>query len=228
MTGLSRLASAANHLRSAYGSPELPEWSNEWTAFLSVLLVGPAAGPDSDPLKAVLESSALASPGRDVANERTGQLVELLSPIPSAWTAKGKSVASGGGMVVDSIWRSAVRGVVQRFGFLSRIASQNSRTGSGDGRRIADVSRLRLAVFPLDRATLRVAIRHGWLDFPIEDAEAQDFFVRGLAEAEIDPREFSRLVSRVAQAHCGRVPQCDGCPLQPLLPLNGPLNPDSC
>ena len=85
-----------------------------------------------------------------------------------------------------------------------------------------------LKVFPVDRTALRVAVRHGWLDLPLEDDEAQSFFVRGLSQAEIDPREFSRLLTKIGESHCGREPKCDGCPLQPLLPPGGPLSPESC
>lgn len=225
MTELSRISNAASYLRSSYGSPELPVWSNEWTAFLSVLLVGPAADASNDQLRSILESSALAGPG-STSQTSTGQLVELLSPVP-----RGPQKAS--------LLRAVAEWWLVEFGDQSSVEwskgldhyRESLRRIRGLGPATVDqllMFAARLPVFPLDRAALRVAIRHGWLDFPVEEAEAQDFFVRSLSDAEIDPREFSRLVSRVADAHCGRVPQCDGCPLQPLLPLNGPLNPDSC
>lgn len=225
MTKSSRLANAAAELRSAYGSPEISEWPDDWTAFVGVLLAGPGADAISDPVRAVLTSTALANPGA-TAQSTTGQLVELLSPIP-----RGPQKAS--------LLRAMAEWWTTQFGDQSTVEWSNGiefyreslRRIRGLGPATVDELLLfaaRLPVFPLDRPALRVAIRHGWLDFPVEDAEAQDLFVNGLAEMEIDPRRFSRLLARVAEAHCGRIPQCEGCPLQPLLPLNGPLNPDSC
>ena len=176
-------------------------------------------------MRAVLESSALASPG-STAKTSTGQLVEILSPIP-----RGPQKAR--------LLRAVAEWWLTQFGDETspewskglEFYRESLRKIRGLGPATVDellMFAARLAVFPLDRAALRVAIRHGWLDFPFEDAEAQDFFVRSLRESEVDPRAFSRLISRVAESHCGRVPQCEGCSLQPLLPLNGPLNPDSC
>ena len=225
MTELSRIANAAVHLRAAYGSPDIPDWPNAWLAFVSILLVGPTGGAANEGVKVVLESSALASPG-STAQTSTGQLVELLAGVP-----RGPQKASLLRAVAE--WWLAQFGDKPTSEWSKGLDFYRESLRKIRGLGPATVDELlmfaaRLPVFPLDRATLRVAIRHGWLDFPIEDDAAQDFFVRGLKEAEIDPRQFSWLISRVAEAHCGRVPQCDGCPLQPLLPLNGPLNPDSC
>jgi len=225
MTELSRLANAAVHLRAAYGSPTLSDSPNGWTLFLRILLGGPAAEQSHDVLNEALETSPLATPGT-TARATTGQLVELLSGVP-----RGPQKAS--------LLRAVAEWWQTQFGDETspewsrglEFYRESLRKIRGLGPATADELLMfvaRLPVFPLDRGTLRVAIRHGWLDLPVEDGEAQDFFVRGLSESEIDPREFSRLVSRVAEAHCGREPKCEGCPLEPLLPLNGPLNPDSC
>ena len=48
-----------------------------------------------------------------------------------------------------------------------------------------------LAVFPIDRSALRVAIRHGWLDMPVEDEPAQSFFIQGLKHANINAEVFT-------------------------------------
>lgn len=225
MTELSRIAKAEAHLRSAYGSAELPAWSNDWRAFLQDLLLGPFVTAADERVRSALESPALANPGSTLQTS-TGQLVELLAGIP-----RGPQKAS--------LLRAVAEWWLNEFGDQSAVEWSKELDFYREAlRRIrglgpATVDELlmfaaRMPVFPLDRGTLRVAIRHGWLDFPVEDADAQDFFVRGLREAEIDPRAFSWLVSKVAEAHCGREPQCEGCPLQPLLPLNGPLNPGSC
>ncbi len=225
MTELTRLANADAHLRAAYGSPELPESSSGWQRFVRTLLIGPVADPISEAVREALESSALACP-QATSQTSTADLVELLAKVP-----RGSQKAS--------LLRTTANWWLTTFGDTDEpdwshgldYYRESLRKIRGLGPATVDELLLfvaRLDVFSLDRGTLRVAIRHGWLDLPVEDDESQAFFVRGLRDAAIDLREFSRLITRVAEAHCGREPRCDGCPLQPLLPPNGPLNPDSC
>ncbi len=224
MTELSRLASANALLRSAYGSPEPIESSDRWTLFLRVLLAGISREPASDNVTEALRSSTLARPAA-TAQSSTGQLVEVLAKVP-----RGPQKAS--------LLRSVANWWLTTFGddcspdWSDSVEFYRESLRKIRGLGPATVDELlmfaaQLPVFPMDRGTLRVAIRHGWLDLPLEDDESQNFFVRGLTDAEIDRREFSQLISHVAGTHCGREPKCDGCPLQSLLPPGGPLNPDS-
>jgi len=225
MPELTRLAAADAALRPAYGSPELPEAPNRWSLLLRVLLVGPNPAPLTPAMSDVLQSPLLLDP-QTASTSTTGQLVELLTPIP-----RGPQKAS----LIRAI---AAWWLAQFSSECDPDLSGNWQTARDGLRRIrglgpATVDELLLfvgqaPVFPLDRGTIRVAVRHGWLDLPLEEDDAQDFFVRGLREGQIEPRGFSMLMGRVAEAHCGREPKCDACPLQPLLPLNGPLNPESC
>lgn len=85
-----------------------------------------------------------------------------------------------------------------------------------------------LPVVPIDRATLRVLVRHGWLDLPLSDDEAQSTL---LAAAGSEIGELQRTVRRlhaVGTNYCGRIPECEACPLQACLPASGPLHPDAC
>ena len=225
MTELSRLSQAAVRLRDVYGLPELLESSNRWQTFLRVLLVGPSSESATVALDEALRTSLLVTPSA-TAQATTGQLIEQLTKIP-----RGPQKAS--------LLRAVAEWWLSNFGDdCSPEWSKGVETYRESLRRIrglgpATVDEILLfvgqsAVFPLDRGTLRVAIRHGWLDLPLEDEEAQNFFVSGLQQGNIEPRAFSLLISRVAQAHCGREPNCEDCPLQRLLPANGPLNPDSC
>ena len=222
MAKLSRLAQADAYLRAAYGNPESPEFSTTWIVFLKVLLTGP--GPASDLLNTVLCSSSFASP-QSLSQMTAGQLVEVLTGIP-----RGPQKAS--------LLRTVAQWWLAQFGEERspewprglEFYRESLRSLRGLGPATVDELLLfaaRLAVFPVDRGTLRVAVRHGWLDLPFEDEQAQSFFVDGLGAAEIEPRSFSQLVGRVAAAHCGREPHCEGCPLQPLLPKNGPINSES-
>ncbi|MDG2382831.1 MAG: endonuclease III domain-containing protein [Pirellulaceae bacterium] len=84
-----------------------------------------------------------------------------------------------------------------------------------------------LPAFVVDTYTARVFKRHGW-----SEAEADYYALQSAAEQAL-PRdvklynEFHALIVQVGKLHCGRIPQCDGCPLQSILPASGPLDPCS-
>lgn len=225
MTESSRLASATALLRAAYGSPDLDDSISDWSILVRLLLLGSSADAASGARAAVLNSPLLNRPA-ETAQANTGALVELLTPVP-----RGPQKAS--------LLRSVAAWWQNQFGDETspewstgtEFYRESLRKIRGLGPATVDELLMfvaRLPLFPLDRGTLRVAVRHGWLDLPLEDQDAQSFFIQGLRESAVDPREFSQLISQVAESHCGREPKCDGCPLQPLLPENGPLNPDSC
>lgn len=79
------------------------------------------------------------------------------------------------------------------------------------------------SVMPLDRGTMRIAVRHGWIDPAAEYDEWQSYFIRGLHDANLNPGQFSLRMARVGAAYCGKVPKCDDCPLRLLLPAGGPI-----
>jgi endonuclease-3 related protein len=78
--------------------------------------------------------------------------------------------------------------------------------------------------YPVDRATYRVLVRHGWLDSTADYDEA-----RAVVEAAVpdDPAGLSRLAAGLAalgRTTCrASVTRCERCILRPLLPEGGPL-----
>jgi endonuclease-3 related protein len=89
--------------------------------------------------------------------------------------------------------------------------------------------------YPVDRATYRVLVRHGWLDPTATYDEARDALVDpavasagvcekdpadGLADLAQDMEQLGRQFCRAA------APYCDGCPLEGLLPEGGPRGGD--
>lgn len=76
--------------------------------------------------------------------------------------------------------------------------------------------------FVADAYARRVAVRHGWAPARATyeqvqtQAEAQTPAVGGLRG------ELHALLVRVGKSHCGPKPRCAGCPLQSLLPADGP------
>lgn len=80
--------------------------------------------------------------------------------------------------------------------------------------------------YPVDRATYRILVRHGWLDPPADYDEA-----RALVEGQSpdDPSTLARLsrgFASIGREFCrAAAPKCDRCPLERFLPDGGPLDP---
>ena len=76
--------------------------------------------------------------------------------------------------------------------------------------------------WPVSRASIRIACRHGWIEPTAEYDEWQSLFVRG-CDSNVDAlRALSSRFDEIGRTHCGPKPKCEGCPLAPLLPSGGP------
>jgi endonuclease III len=80
-----------------------------------------------------------------------------------------------------------------------------------------------LAAYPLDRGSMRIAHRHGWMDARSEYDDWQAFFVSAARDADVDLQQLWRWNMQAARDFCGRNPDCETCPLNTLLPASGPL-----
>ena len=87
--------------------------------------------------------------------------------------------------------------------------------------------------YPVDRATYRVLVRHGWLDPTATYDEARDLLVDSVTDRadvlneEEDPAvelaELAHGMEQLGRRFCrAAAPHCDGCPLESLLPEGGP------
>ena len=87
---------------------------------------------------------------------------------------------------------------------------------------------LRRPVYPVDRASYRILVRHDWLDPTATYDEARAVIERPAAG---DPDVLARLsvwLERVGRDCCrAGVARCDRCPLQPFLPEGGPREPET-
>ena len=85
---------------------------------------------------------------------------------------------------------------------------------------------LKRPVYPVDRATYRAFVRHGWLDPDAGYDEAREAAVR-LAPG--DPGALARLsldFERLGREYCRvSVAKCEKCPLRPFLPEGGAVDP---
>jgi endonuclease-3 related protein len=86
---------------------------------------------------------------------------------------------------------------------------------------------LRRPVYPLDRATYRVLIRHGWAEPESSYDEARDVVERLGAEDAGVLAQLSVWFERLGREFCrASVPKCERCPLRPFLPESGPIDPN--
>ena len=90
--------------------------------------------------------------------------------------------------------------------------------------------------YPVDRATFRVLVRHGWLDSTAAYDEARDLLVERAMNAAHDLeeqavtalRDLSHGMDPLGRQFCrSAAPHCGGCPLEHLLPEGGPREVDA-
>ncbi|AGA29015.1 endonuclease III domain-containing protein [Singulisphaera acidiphila] len=83
-------------------------------------------------------------------------------------------------------------------------------------------------VYPVDRATYRILVRHGWLDPTAEYDEARSVMERPGHEDSETLNRLSGWFAQVGREFCKpSVAKCERCPLQPFLPEGGALEPDA-
>ena len=80
------------------------------------------------------------------------------------------------------------------------------------------------STIPVDRASFRILVRHGWLD-PSSDSDEARSTLESIAPDEPDRLgQLSLGLVKLGRDHCKpAAPHCEGCPLCSLLPEDGPL-----
>ncbi|WP_146449069.1 endonuclease III domain-containing protein [Bythopirellula polymerisocia] len=73
----------------------------------------------------------------------------------------------------------------------------------------------------VDAYTLRVFARHGWVPHGTSYHALQAHIAQELPEDATIYNDFHALIVEVGKKHCRKTPQCEGCPLQELLPVHG-------
>jgi endonuclease-3 related protein len=215
------LSLAIAELRNSPSSPLDAADLTAWQRCLAELLCGGNRMESLCHLLIVEWSSPMT-----VAGQSLGTMLELLKPIPRGPQKAGvvKALATWWqtefGDESQPEWsaglehyRTALRGI---RGLGPETVDRLLLFGAG------------LSVVPVDRATLRIAVRHGWIDLPVSDEAAQATMLSGLGPSLAELRDGVRRLQAIGVEFCGRVPDCERCPLKLLLPAGGPLSPDAC
>jgi endonuclease-3 related protein len=89
--------------------------------------------------------------------------------------------------------------------------------------------------YPVDRATFRILVRHGWLDVSAGYDEARELLVGHAVEQGDVPdgeaadrlNDLARGMMQVGRRYCrAAAPKCEQCPLEVVLPEGGPREVD--
>jgi endonuclease-3 related protein len=208
--------------------------------------VGVAAGLDPFPALVAVLLARVADPRRAARGLDALAGAGLLEPqaLAEGDVAEIDDALKSGGVTVPArglapIQRLARWIVEQHHGSAEELDRETHATESlreelaslnGIGPATADallLLALNRAVYPLDRATYRILVRHGWLDPSAGYDEA-----RAVVEAPCpdDPDTLARLsdwLGRIGREFCRvSAPKCERCPLRPFLPDGGPIEPE--
>ncbi len=209
----------ANSPTQEYDTVEISAW---WRCVSELLW---AEQTPRDAVTRDLQYGPVATPGT-CATASTAALMEALQNVPrgpqkaSVLTRLAQWWMTEFGDDVSPVWRTDPDHYRQAL-----------RAIRGIGPETADRLILiagELAVFPIDRGTLRIAVRHGWLDLPVDDEQAQATFHSALEGNAAMMQQASRVLKSIGSRYCGRVPDCPSCPLVNFLPEGGPLHVDQC
>lgn len=83
-----------------------------------------------------------------------------------------------------------------------------------------------LPTFVVDTYTHRILARHGWIGYDALYDEIKDHFESALPADAMLYNEYHALLVRIGKDYCKRAaPKCDACPLAPMLPPCGIIEP---
>jgi endonuclease III related protein len=226
---MSHISTAFELLSRHYGEPPRPVGDSLWERLIGGLLAQQATPERAERALGNLREAGIRD-AKSLADADVDELMELIAPAGAAKTKAGRlrNVArhlmawaerEGAGADVEALAQldtPSLRELLAAVNGISRATADGT---------VLDV--FERPVFPAERAAHRVLKRHGWLDF-----DADDEMLGGEVESGLD-READRLrrfhvwLGQVGRDYCGQTPRCDGCPLQPLLPASGPLEPEA-
>jgi endonuclease-3 related protein len=161
----------------------------------------------------------------------------------SGWLDPNALAEADPAEVADALRDAGAKGLVKLIPALQRVALWAAKALEGDpataslrddlrslkgvGPATADailLYGLGRAAYPVDRATYRILVRHGWIDPSAEYDEARSLVERAFPDDSAGLARLSAGFEQVGKSCCrASVARCDRCPLRPLLPEGGPL-----
>ena len=221
----SELQTASDLLRHHYGFLPPPGPPRSWQTLVAVVVGWTRAKRSGDETDTLTDGSLISSPS-ETAETSDADLVEYLKKVGHAkrkaailrhlacwWLRRfGNDCESG---EWDAVGTETLRHELVAIPGVSLELADRLLLFVGD-----------LSAYPVDRAVMRVACRHGWMDASVEYDEWQSFFVQRREQERSDLRHLALWMRRLGDDFCGRAPKCEECPLRTLLPESGPYEPE--
>ncbi|MDG3003766.1 hypothetical protein [Paludisphaera mucosa] len=213
---------------AAAGRAVPPPGPSRFEALIAFAASGSLASGRGDRLASALDEAGLLDPEalatsplaevvdalRDARVEANPKAVRLLQRVADWYRGRR-----------DELEREPAPGDDPPSTYADELAAIN-----GVGRATADAIALHVfgaATYPVDRATYRILVRHGWIDPTVDYDEASHLLIEA---AERDPGALaaaSRVLSDVGRRFCKPSgPRCEPCPLKVVLPEGGPIPAD--
>jgi endonuclease III len=218
------LAALADH----YGQPaSTPQRRSAFEAVLAAAL-----GRSSDPARAeaalkALDQLGLLDPGT-LAGSDPSELLDSFRDAGLNLPARSAIL-----LVRLAVWYSKA---FDNEGFAHALAPgkmvgrrEELAAINGVGLATADTILLALGlpVYPLDRGTYRILVRHGWIDPATEYDQASELLSRQAAGNSEEIARLSTWLAQVGRQFCvPQAPRCQRCPLRCVLPDKGPIEPE--
>ncbi len=166
--------------------------------------------------------------GDELPREKSAFAVKLLPTLKklAAWVLEKKDAG---------VWPEDRRGTLARHQSVDSLRQELAGI-QGIGLATADailVFGLGLPAFPVDRASFRILVRHGWLDSSASYDDAREILVHAaISRADRLRRDHvgvlidvSNRLTGIGRTFCrAGAPRCEGCPFQPYLPEGGPCD----
>jgi endonuclease-3 related protein len=215
-------------LAACYGQPQsIPQARSTFEASLAVTLSRASESPRVERVIEALGRAGLLEPEALAAADRH-EVLDVLGEASVRLPAKSIPVLQRLARLFASRYSSEVDTRDEPAWPTSKLR-QELASISGIGQATADAILLFAfgrAAYPVDRATYRILIRHGWIDTTAEYEDVADLLVRHASSRPDELANLSRWLVQVGHQFCRvRSPECSRCPLQSLLPEGGPLEP---
>jgi endonuclease-3 related protein len=187
-----------------------------------------------DPRKAIVGLEALREEGlstpRNLAASDPAELVEVLRSAGVSASEKSLRTLHRVARWLNDSHNGSVEGLSDPENPVPTEQLREELTAiNGVGPATADallLFGLNRPAYPVDRATYRILVRHGWLDPTADYDEARASVEDRSPDDPSTLARISRAFASIGREFCrAAAPRCDRCPLSPFLPDGGPLDP---
>jgi len=205
--------------------PVVPSGPSRFEALVALLASRTPGSNRGDRLASALAESGFLDPEALASadlNELTDTLRDARAEAPASTLRQIQRVAA---------WYQSRRDELEDEADVGEGLSEARRDElagiNGIGRATADAIALRIfgaSAYPVDRATYRIFVRHGWIDATADYDEVASLIVGVCRDDPAALEALSRGMADIGRRFCKpAAPRCERCPLRTVLPPGGPI-----